>query len=216
MAKRDFYAILGVPARAQAAEIRRAYRRLAFTLHPDVGQNPDPARFSEVHEAYEVLSNPTQRDAYDVELLSGRRSLSAETLGTGSPITVIDDYLTLRPTVEEVVDHISENFFGYRKKSGGPSRRLGIEAILEPEEARFGCRLPLRIPGYAECPGCNGTGESWGWDLCRNCRGLGMIETIAEVAITLRPGTRDGERYEIDLSRAGINNLVLDVRIVVP
>ena len=81
MVKRDFYAILGVPARAERAEIKRAYRRLAFSLHPDVGPNPEPERFHEVHEAYEVLSNPDQRRAYDVKFVGGSQSLSAEPSG---------------------------------------------------------------------------------------------------------------------------------------
>src|SRR5689334_696501 len=102
MIKRNFYAILGVPVRAEPAEIKSAYRRLAFSLHPDVGSHPDPERFHEVREAYAVLSNPDQRRAYDVKLVGGRRSIAAEPLRAGSPITVFEDYLTPRPTVEEL------------------------------------------------------------------------------------------------------------------
>jgi molecular chaperone DnaJ len=205
-----------VPARAESTEIKRAYRRLAFSVHPDVGHNADPERFREVREAYAVLSDPDQRRAYDVKRIGGRQPLAAEPLRAKSPITVFEDYLTLRPTVEEVIDHISQNFFGYRYKSGGPYRRLGMEAILEPEEARFGCRLPLRVPCYVECLQCNGTGETWEWGLCPSCYGRGMVDTVRHATIEIPPGTRDGERYEIDLSSAGINNLLLEVRIVVP
>lgn len=214
MATRDFYAILGVPARAQPAEIKRAYRRLAFAHHPDVGPNPNVQRFHEVQQAYEVLSNPEQRRAYDVSSVNRGQSVSAEPLRARSPITVFDDHLTVRPSIEELLDHISQNFFGYRKKSGGPLRRLGMEAILEPEEARFGCRLPLRVPSYTGCSQCNGTGEAWG--MCPACHGQGIVETVAQVIIEIPPGTRDGDRYEIDLSSASISNFVLDVRIVVP
>ena len=216
MAKRDFYAILGVPARAQPAEIKHAYRRLAFAHHPDVGLNPDPERFHEVHEAYEVLSNPEQRRAYDIRSVGGRQSLSVEPLRPRSAVSVFADHLTLRPSLEELLDHISQNFFGHRKKSGGPFRRLGMEAILEPEEARFGCRLPLRVPCYTECRQCIGTGQNLLWDLCPNCHGLGLVETMGQATIEIPPDTRDGDRYEVDLSSAGIENLVLDVRIVVP
>jgi molecular chaperone DnaJ len=215
MAKRDFYAILGVSVRAEPAEIKRAYRRLAFAHHPDVGPNPDAQRFHEVHEAYEVLSKPDQRRAYDVGSAGGRQSLSAEPLRDRSSVRAFDDHLKLRPSSEELIDQISQNFFGYRRKSGGPYRRLGIEAILEREEARFGCQLPLRVPCYVECPQCNGTGETWGWHFCSSCDGLGKVETVAQATIEIPPSTRDGDRYEIDLSNAGINNLVLDVRIMV-
>jgi len=216
MVKRDFYAMLGVPGLAEPAEIKRAYRRLALSLQPDVGHNPDPERFHEVHQAYEVLSNPDRRRPYDVKLVSGRQVLSAEPLRVRSPVAVFEDYLTLRPTIEEIMDHISQNFFGYHKKSSGPCRRLGMEAILEPEEARFGCRFPVSIPCYTECPQCDGTGESWGWDRCPSCYGRGMIDTVRPAIIDIPRDTRDGERYEIDLSSAGISNLLLEVRIVVP
>ncbi|MBV8772526.1 MAG: J domain-containing protein [Deltaproteobacteria bacterium] len=213
MARRDFYAILGVPARAEPAEIKRAYRRLAFAHHPDVGPNPDAERFHEVHEAYEVLSNPEQRRAYDVSSVSRHRSLAAEPLRARGPMRVFEDHLTVRPSIEGLLDHISQNFFGYRIKSGGPFRKLGMEVILEPEEARFGCRLPLHVPSYTGCPQCTGMAETW--NLCPACQGRGMIETVAQAIIEIPPGTTDGDRYEIDLRNAGIGNLLLDVRIVV-
>jgi molecular chaperone DnaJ len=215
MIKRDFYAILGVPLRAEAGEIKRAYRRLAFSLHPDVGQHPDPERFNEVREAYDVLSNPEQRRAYDVKVVGSRQPLSAEPLRAGRPVAIFDDHLTLRPSIEELMDHISQNFFGYRKKSAGPYRRLGMQAILEPEEARFGCRLPLRIPCYAECPECEGVGQTWGWGICPGCRGIGQLETVREVTLEIPPGTRDGEHHQVDLGSVGINNLMLEIRVAV-
>ncbi len=52
MAKRNLYAILGISESAGPTEIKQAYRRLAFAHHPDVGPNPDPERFREIHEAY--------------------------------------------------------------------------------------------------------------------------------------------------------------------
>src|SRR5216684_4274888 len=61
MAWRDPYAILGVGRGAPLSEIKRAYRKLAFSAHPDVGDNPDVQRFREVHEAYESLNEMEQR-----------------------------------------------------------------------------------------------------------------------------------------------------------
>jgi molecular chaperone DnaJ len=216
MVKRDFYAILGVPARAETAEIKRAYRQLAFSLHPDVGAHPDPERFHEVHEAYEVLSNPDQRKAYDLKLVGRGPSSSAEPLRAHRRTSIVQDHSTRRPTIEELLDRISQNFVGYRRKTEGPYRRLGMEAVLEPEEARFGCRLPLWVPGYAECPECRGSGEAWGWHRCSSCYGRGIVATVCSAIIEIPSGACDGDRYEIDLSSSGISPLLFEVRIVVP
>jgi DnaJ-class molecular chaperone len=84
MPKRDPYRILGVAA---PAEIKRAYRRIAFELHPDVGKPADPERFREAHEAYEILNDPNQRRSYDSKLGSQRQSLTAEPLRSRSSIS---------------------------------------------------------------------------------------------------------------------------------
>ena len=69
--QRSHYSVLGVKADATPDEIRRAYRRLSKTHHPDVSGDPDSAaRFREVNEAYRVLTDPERRSEYDSELLA--------------------------------------------------------------------------------------------------------------------------------------------------
>jgi molecular chaperone DnaJ len=213
MPKRDLYGILGVSREAAPADIRRAYRRIAFNVHPDVGERPDPGHFREVHEAYEVLSNPDRRRSYDVEISIGRRPTSAKPLRSKAPVTVMDDFLTVRPSIEELLDHIGQNFFGYREKSRGRLRRLRMEVILDGEEARFGCRVPLRLPCYVRCQRCHGTGEWWG--LCPGCYGRGIVESVRELILEIPTGARDGETFEVDLGNLGIDNLLLEARIIV-
>jgi molecular chaperone DnaJ len=213
MPKRDLYRILGVSTQAAPGDIKRAYRRIAFNVHPDVGKRPDPERFREVHEAYEILSNPDRRRSYDVGISIRRRPLAAEPLRSRVPVTVLDDFLTLRPSIEELVDQIGQNFFGYREKSGGQLRRLGMEAILDSEEARFGCRVPFRIPCYVRCRTCGGA-EVW-WGLCAECYGRGIIQSTRELNLEFPPGTRDGDRFQLGLESVGISNLLLEVRVSV-
>jgi len=61
MAWKDPYAILGVGRGVPPSEIKRAYRKLAFSLHPDVGDNPDETRFREAREAYQALLQQTEQ-----------------------------------------------------------------------------------------------------------------------------------------------------------
>jgi hypothetical protein len=214
MPKRDLYRVLGVSTQAAPDEIKRAYRRIAFAVHPDVGERPDPERFREVHEAYETLSDPDLRRSYDVEISIRRRPLSAEPLRPKTPVTITDDFLTLRPSIDELLEHIGLNFFGYPSKSGGPYRRLGVEAILDADEARFGCRVPFNVPAFVTCPRCDGVSEWLG--ICPVCYGQGVVESSRQIVLEIPPGSQDGARYEVDLEKLGIGNLLLDVRIVVP
>jgi DnaJ-class molecular chaperone len=159
------------------------------------------------------LSDPDRRRSYDVELSIRRRPLSAEPLRSKAPVTLLHDFLTLRPSIEQLLEHIGQNFVGYHEKSGGPRRRLGVEAILDAEEARFGCRVPFSVPCFVRCPSCGGTGEWWG--LCPNCHGRGMVESARELILEIPPGARDGETFEVDLGDFRIGNLLLEVRIIV-
>lgn len=213
MAKRDLYRVLGVSAGAAPVDIKRAYRRIAFVVHPDVGDHPDPERFREIREAYETLSNPDRRRSYDIEIAIRRQPLSAEPLRTKRQVAVRDDFLTMRPSIEELLDHIGQNLFGYRRKSGGPLRRLGVEAIIDAEEARFGCRVPFSVPSYISCQRCRGTGEWWG--LCPDCYGRGIVESARELVLEIPSGASDGDRFEVDLGGVGISNLLLEVRVIV-
>src|SRR5260370_28797009 len=78
------------------------------------------------------------------------------------PITISDDFLTVRPSLDELFDQIVQNYSGFRRKSGGPYRRMDIDALLEFEDARFGCDVPVRIPFYITCQDCPGRSISSG------------------------------------------------------
>jgi molecular chaperone DnaJ len=226
MAWKDPYAILGVGRGAPPSEIKRAYRKLAFSLHPDVGDNPDETRFREAREAYQALIQMEQRRfPRRIEVVQAPdRSGHAGTMHVESrgrpepmrrrlPVNVIDDFATVRPSVGEILDHIAQNFFGFHQKSRGSRRYLGVEVVLDRAEAFLGVSLPIEVPGYARCDRCGGSGGDWG--VCASCHGYGMAATTRTVALEIASGIRTGERYQIDLRGVGIENLVLDVTIVV-
>ncbi len=217
MAGKGLYAVLGIEEGAGLPTIKRAYRRLVFSVHPDVGATPDPERFHEIHEAYEILTDPERRRSgirakaeptYRGQMTVEPAPLSARRRAVRVP----DDFATTMPSIGEFLDHVAQNFFGFHRKSHGPYRRLGIEVLLSPEEARSGCRVPLEVPKFERCPRCRGF-ES-GWSVCLMCHGYGLAEGTARVALDIPPGIRDGQHYEVSLASAGIENLLLAVTIL--
>ncbi len=189
MAGKGLYAVLGIEESAGLPTIKRAYRRLVFSVHPDIGATPDPKRFHEIREAYEILTDPERR-----------------------AVRVPDDFATAMPSIGEFLDHVAQNFFGFHRKSHGPYRRLGIEVLLSPEETRSGCRVPLEVPNFERCPRCSGFESGWG--VCARCHGYGLVEGTARVALDIPPGIRNGQHYEVSLASAGIENLLLEVTIL--
>lgn len=94
MAKKDYYLVLCVPKTATADEIKRAYRKLARKYHPDVSTEPDAeAKIKEVNEAYDVLSNPEKKQAYDQYGHAGEqmRQQQQQAYGAYGQFTSMDD-----------------------------------------------------------------------------------------------------------------------------
>jgi len=186
VAKSNFYQQLAVPMGAEPAEILFAYRRIMLTVDPNVGARPDPEQYRDTQDAYLVLSNPDRRRAHDIELSTGRRTFATEAPRWKPPVTIPGDFTSMTPSPEELLDHISQNFHGYRRKSDGPFRRLGLDAILQREDTRFGCHLPVSL-----------------------------FTSRSQVLFEIPRDTQDGEIFEMDLSKIGIHNLTLQLRVVV-
>ncbi len=174
-APRDYYGMLGVRKDATPEELKRAYRKLARELHPDV--NPDPAaqdRFKEVTTAYEVLSDPEKRRIVDL----GGDPLSQAGGGGGSPFGGFGGF-----------GDVFEAFFGGGGPMGGGRGRRsrvrpGADALLQLsltlEETAFGVRREITVDTAIVCETCHGNGCAPGTKprTCATCGGVGEIQTV--------------------------------------
>jgi molecular chaperone DnaJ len=164
----DYYAVLGVDRTATPEEIKRAYRKLARELHPDV--NPDEEtqeRFKEVTAAYEVLSDPNKREMFD---LGGDPFGNGNSGGFGTGFAFTD---------------IMDAFFGGGAARGPRSRqRRGQDALIRLEldlvETAFGTTKELQVDTAVGCPTCNGGGAAPGTSptSCPTCKGRGEVQQV--------------------------------------
>jgi molecular chaperone DnaJ len=169
----DYYGILGVRRDAGPDEIKKAYRRLARELHPDV--NPDPAlqeRFKEVTQAYEVLSDPDKKQMYD---LGGDPFARA---GAGGP-----GFGTAGFPFSDIMDAF---FGGGGAAPRGPrsrarrGRNATIRVDLDLAECAFGTTRELVVDTAVVCPTCSGEGTAPGTHpvTCDVCNGRGEISQV--------------------------------------
>lgn len=169
----DYYGVLGVRRDATGEEIKRAYRKLARDLHPDV--NPEPSaqeRFKEVTKAYEVLSDPRKREIVD---LGGDPLAPGGGAGAGSPFGAGFGGL----------GDIMDAFFGASTARGPRSRvRQGADALirldLELAEAAFGATRDLTVDTAVVCTTCSGAGTAPGTHAssCDTCGGRGEVQSV--------------------------------------
>jgi len=189
-AERDYYEILGVSRNAEAAEIKKAYRKLAVKHHPD--KNPgDPTaedKFKELGQAYEALSDPDKRAAYD---RYGHDAFNGG-MGSGGRGGFHDPADIFSQVFGGAFGGGFEEFFGggggggSRRKSGkqrGSDLRYDLEITLE--EAAAGVEKELEIERNVSCGKCNATGSkgSGGVKTCSTCAGRGVVGRQAGIFI---------------------------------
>lgn len=176
--KRDYYEVLGVDKNASDADIKKAYRVLAKKYHPDMnpGNAEAEAKFKEVNEAYEVLSDSEKKAKYDQYGHAAFDQSSGFGGGYGGYSTDFGD-----------LGDIFGSFFGGafgggQRRRNGPQRGddIQIRVSLSFEEAAFGAKKTVTYTRLRKCPDCNGNGSEGGQapETCPVCRGSGQVRTV--------------------------------------
>jgi molecular chaperone DnaJ len=181
LAKRDYYEVLGLEKNATDADIKRAFRQLAKKYHPDVnpGDKDAEAKFKEINEAYEVLSDPQKRSQYDQFGHAGMNGYDFGGFGQGG-------------FGESGFGDIFDMFFGgspfggSTKRRNGPERGADLRYDLKItfEEAAFGVKKDINIIRNENCTHCSGSGAKPGTspEVCPTCHGTGQIQVAQNTA----------------------------------
>lgn len=178
MSSRDYYEVLGVSRSSTDQEIKKSFRKIARELHPDVnGHDPDAEeKFKEAAEAYEVLSDETQRQTYDQYGQDGLKNggFSSQAQGFGS------------------IDDLFSAFFGGGGGGGGfgrsrgpaPGADVGVAVEIELEDVLNGVEKEIEFDVVASCEHCHGNGAEPGTPIstCEKCEGAGELRSVANTA----------------------------------
>jgi molecular chaperone DnaJ len=171
MSKRDYYEVLGIAKGTDEKEVKKAYRRVAMKYHPD--RNPDAPdaedKFKEASEAYEVLSNPEKRAAYDQH---GHAGVDAQ-MGGGAGFQ--------GGNFSDIFGDVFGDIFGGGggRTRGGPQRGSDLRYTLDIslEDAVKGATVKIRVPTLVSCDPCDGSGAKPGSSAstCGTCGGVGQV-----------------------------------------
>lgn len=226
--KQDYYASLGVAKSADEKEIKAAYRKLARKYHPDVNPNDKQAeaKFKEISEAYDVLSDPQKRQMYDRfghdwdRVQPGAGGDPTGGVGFGDFGSIFEQFFTgmdspfgqARPQgaqpkdIEKVVELTLEEI------DSGTTRTLTYQAndackscdgtgyvrMRAPQACRAckGTGQQRTIFGVSGCPECQGTGKTT-LEMCPTCRGGGTVPTNKRVEVKIPAGIQDGKKLRV-------------------
>lgn len=175
---RDYYDILGLSKGASADEVKKAYRKLSKELHPDrhKGEKGAEAKFKEVNEAYEVLSNPEKKQRYDQFGAAGVNG------GPGGGGFGGFDFSGFSNAQGFDLGDLFEGFFGGGRRSGGrPQQERGAdretEMTIELSEAATGVHHTVEMRALRPCSDCDATGAEKGSKIvtCTECGGTGQV-----------------------------------------
>ncbi|MFH0942461.1 MAG: DnaJ C-terminal domain-containing protein [Chloroflexota bacterium] len=202
MAKKNYYETLGINRNATEKDIKQAFRRLARKYHPDVnpGNKAAEARFKEMNEAFEVLSDKDKRQKYDQY---GDQWQFAEQFARGQQ----GDPSGFRqgrsrraaPFADVDIDSLFGDLFGgTRGRHPRPRRGQDAEYPIEVtlEEAFSGSQRTIALETQEPCPNCQGAGLKQNAP-CPNCGGSGYVSSTRRLQVKIPPGVKTGSRIRL-------------------
>ena len=194
--KHDYYETLGVPRKANADDIRKAYRKLARKHHPDLNPGDKSAedRFKKVQEAYDILSDSKKREMYDQYGFYSESGFAGPPPGSTNPhpgmdfngFDFSDQFAGGRRTDTGGFRDIFSQFFGGKgspqQAQPGPEKGGDLEYVMDIDfwQAIRGTQAKLSINRYEVCGTCHGAGSSGGGEVaCPQCHGSGNVTQMA-------------------------------------
>ena len=231
--KRDYYEVLGVKKGASEDELKKAYRKLAKENHPDLhpGDKECEARFKEINEAYEVLSDPDKRAKYDQ---FGHAAFDpSQGFGGGGGFGGFEGF----GGFGDIFSDIFGGGFGFGGGGGrnpnAPRKGDNLRATvnIKFEEAAFGVKKDVFVSKIEQCPDCKGTGTVMSTKRtpfgmvqsseqcpkcrgrgkiihspCKTCRGIGSVRRQHKVSVSIPAGIDDGQTISLKgQGNAGLN-----------
>ncbi|MDD2433916.1 MAG: molecular chaperone DnaJ [Bacilli bacterium] len=181
--KRDYYEVLGVSKNASDAEIKKAYRTLAKKYHPDLNKAPDAeAKFKEVQEAYDILSDSSKKSLYDQYGFAGVDPQAAGSgAGAGGAGAGFGGFSQNFGDVD--LGDIFSSFFGggqqRQTQRSGPMKGEDrfIQIKIEFMDSVIGKTVPINLTVDEPCSNCGGTGADSprDYETCSRCGGTGVV-----------------------------------------
>ena len=197
MPNKDYYSLLGVSKSATDKDVKSAYRKLARKYHPDVnpGDSAAEAKFQDINEAYEVLSDSEKRAQYDQFGDSWKNPQAGRGFGGGAPGggQPFDFNFTGGGGMDDL---FGQMFGGGRRQRAaqGGNARADIEVSLE--EAFHGVTKSLTVTTQKACPACGGAGVGRG-GVCQVCGGGGRRSEDSRLEVKIPAGVVDGAKIRV-------------------
>ncbi|MFC1918325.1 DnaJ C-terminal domain-containing protein [Chloroflexota bacterium] len=211
MAGKNYYDTLGVSRDAGEKEIKQAYRKLARKYHPDVnpGDNSAEAKFKQVNEAYEILSDKKKRSKYDqygdqwqhADQFEQAKQQQAQyhnfSSGGGSAYHFAsDDFGSLDSLFEELIGGRRGGSTFRRQSQSRKGQDITAAVEITLEEAYHGTSRTMSLQAQEPCHVCNGTGRIHNAP-CATCRGTGLTSRVKRLEVKIPQGVKTGSKVRI-------------------